>query len=289
MLAELHRCCLHVVRGPRRSVSAEPHRQLDVEGIEVDIADILEELGGSGLDQRLGQLVLFSRQMEQRHQRLVAAAACCIWLLTVVAPLSGQAEPPHVTELRRAAEQGTAAAQFNLGGLYYDGEGVPQDYGEAVRWYRLAADQGYAAAQHLLAAMYAYGHGVPQDYGEALRWDRLAADQGLAGAQAALGAMHYNGLGVPRDYGEAVRWYRLAADQGYAHAQAALGLMYIGGWGVPQDYIAAHMWTNLAAAQGDENARKLRDGLAGRMSSEQIAAAQRAAREWRPVSQIQSR
>ena len=118
---------------------------------------------------------------------------------------------------------------------------------------------------------------------------RRAAEQGAAAAQFNLGGLYYYGEGVPQDYGEAVRWYRLAADQGHAGAQASLGVMYAGGWGVPQDDIAAHMWTNLAAAQGDENARKLRDGLTGRMSSEQIAAAQRAAREWRPVSQIQSR
>ena len=67
--------------------------------------------------------------MGNDNQRLVAAAACCIWLLTVVALVSGQAEPPHVTELRRAAEQSHADAQANLGNLYADGRGVPQDYG----------------------------------------------------------------------------------------------------------------------------------------------------------------
>ncbi len=57
LLAELHRCGPHVVGGPRHSVSTEPPRQLDVEGVDVDIADILKELGGPGLGQRLGQLV----------------------------------------------------------------------------------------------------------------------------------------------------------------------------------------------------------------------------------------
>ncbi len=137
--------------------------------------------------------------------------------------------------------------------------------------------------------MYYRGRGVRQDYGEAVRWYRLAADQGNAFAQANLGIMYYNGRGVPQDYGEAVRWYRLAADQGNGNAQYNLGLMYGNGQGVPQDDIAAHMWANLAAAQGHENARGLRDFLAERMSFEQIAAAQRAAREWRPAFQSQSR
>ena len=104
-------------------------------------------------------------------------------------------------------------------------------------------------------------------------------------AQNNLGGMYEFGRGVPQDYGEAVRWYRLAADQGHASAQRNLGGMYADGRGVPQDDVAAHMWANLAAAQGDETARKLRDYLSERMSSGQIAAAQRAAREWRPAFQ----
>ena len=149
--------------------------------------------------------------MGQRHRRLVAAS-CCIWLLTIVALVSGQ-DAPEVTELRRAAEQGDAFAQFSLGARYANGRGVPQDDGEAVRWFRLAAEQGNALAQLSLGAMYADGRGVPQDD------------------------------------------------------------------------VAAHMWANLAAAQGNENARELRDSLAERMSAGQIAAAQRAAREWRPGPQ----
>ena len=78
---------------------------------------------------------------------------------------------------------------------------------------------------------------------------------------------------------------RRTAEQGNAAAQNSLGLMYGNGRGVPQDDIAAHMWANLAAAQGNENARRLRDLLAEGMSSGQIAAAKRAAREWRPAFQ----
>jgi TPR repeat protein len=45
---------------------------------------------------------------------------------------------------RLAAEQGINKAQYNLGIMYDDGQGVPQDYAEAVKWYRLAAEQGNA-------------------------------------------------------------------------------------------------------------------------------------------------
>ena len=45
------------------------------------------------------------------------------------------------------AEQGDAGAQFNLGGIYDNGQGVPQDYEEAEKWYRLASEKGVARAQ----------------------------------------------------------------------------------------------------------------------------------------------
>jgi TPR repeat protein len=49
--------------------------------------------------------------------------------------------------VRPLADQGNAIAQSNLGLMYETGQGVPQDYTEAARLYRLAADQGFAGAQ----------------------------------------------------------------------------------------------------------------------------------------------
>src|ERR1035438_1730651 len=80
------------------------------------------------------------------------------------------------------ATQGNAVAQYNLGTLYHDGRGVPKDFNEAVRWFRLAAEQGTAPGasdgQVLLALSYQEGEGVPKDYKEAARWYRQAADHG---------------------------------------------------------------------------------------------------------------
>ena len=67
--------------------------------------------------------------------------------------------------------------------MYDEGRGVPQDDAEAVKWYRLAAEQGNAAAQYNLGVMYDKGEGVPQDDAEAVKWYRLAAEQGAAAAQ----------------------------------------------------------------------------------------------------------
>jgi uncharacterized protein len=61
---------------------------------------------------------------------------------------------------RKAAEQGYANAQHNLGYMYHSGKGVTQDYAEAVKWYRKAADQGLAIAQTNLGVKYAKGDGI---------------------------------------------------------------------------------------------------------------------------------
>jgi len=100
-------------------------------------------------------------------------------------------------DLRTCAEQGDARAQTNLGRMYANGRGVPEDKAEAVRWYRLGAEQGYAIAQTTLGLMYSLGDGVPQDYVEAARWLRLAAEQGDAVAQYNLERLSDGGEGAP--------------------------------------------------------------------------------------------
>ena len=69
---------------------------------------------------------------------------------------------------RTLAERGDADAQYNLGVMYANGEGVARDYAEAVSWYRMAAEQGHAVAQNKLGVRYACGEGVARDYAEAV-------------------------------------------------------------------------------------------------------------------------
>jgi hypothetical protein len=184
---------------------------------------------------------------------------------------------------REAADQGHATAQNNLGVMYAEGHGVSQDYSQAVYWYRKAADQGHATAQNSLGVRYAKGQGVPQDYSQAAYWYRKAAERGDASAQYNLGVMYQNGQGVQQDYRQAIYWSRKAADQGDASAQGMLGSMYFQGQGVPQDWVQAHLWFNLAVSQGQEEARESRDGITKLLTAEQLAEAQRLARNWRPI------
>ena len=86
--------------------------------------------------------------------------------------------PEQIAEYRAAADKGEAWAQYNLGIMYANGEGVPEDDATAVKWYTKAAEQGDAAAQNNLGVMYEDGHGVPQDNVMAYMWWNLAAAQG---------------------------------------------------------------------------------------------------------------
>jgi len=114
---------------------------------------------------------------------------------------------------------GFANAQYNLGVMYDNGRGVPQDDQQALYWYRKAAEQGVAEAQYNLGFMYKNGQGVPQSYQQAIYWYQKAADQGYALAQYNLGGMYYDGNGFPQNYQQAIYWYQKAAEQGNADAQ----------------------------------------------------------------------
>ena len=153
------------------------------------------------------------------------------------------------------------------------------DFATALREWTPLAKQGNAYAQYNLGQMYRQGKGVPQDDKTAVKWYRLAAEQGNASAQTVLGAMYNEGQGVTQNYKTAVKWFRLAAEQGLAIAQFSLGYMYDNGNGVIRDYVRAHMWFNIAALSGYKDAVKKRDIVAKRMTTLQIVTAQKLARE----------
>ena len=148
----------------------------------------------------------------------------------------------------------------------------------------LAALTRSTAAGPIEDASAAYNRG---DYNTTLRILRPLAEHGVAEAEREVGFMYYRGEGVPQNYIEAVKWFRAAAEQGFVSAQHDLGVMYLNGQGVTQDYVLAHMWFNLAASHTSKNEDresvvKDRDSVASKMTPEQIAEAQKLAREWKP-------
>ena len=191
-----------------------------------------------------------------------------------------------MAKFRPLAEHGHAAAQTSLGVIYYQGQGVPADYPEAVKWYKLAAAQGYSDALYNMGIAYAEGKGVEKNAQEALRWYRMAGDAGHSGAQFLLGDVYSRGVGVDQDEVEAARWYLAAAERGHGAAQVKVaGLYASGGHGLPLDLTKAHMWYYIAASQDDpairtqaETAR--RRASTGEMDDFEIAESERLAREW---------
>ncbi len=78
----------------------------------------------------------------------------------------------------RAAKQGDADAQNNLGAMYDAGDGIPENDAEAVKWYLLAAEQGNSIAQNNLGAMYFAGEGIEENQVEAYKWFFISGELG---------------------------------------------------------------------------------------------------------------
>lgn len=167
------------------------------------------------------------------------------------------------------------AADYDNGVEAYDAG----DYETALQEFTPLAEEGNSLAQYNLGQMFRKGQGVLQNYQQAVKWYRLAAEQGKAGAQTNLGVMYAKGDGVLQNYQQAEKWLRLAAEQGNALAQYNLGISYANGQGVLQDYQRAHMWANLARSNGKEGANEFFDFLTPKMSTSDIASAQKMARE----------
>jgi TPR repeat protein len=193
----------------------------------------------------------------------------------------------HLAGLVGIGAQAVAMQSFDAANTAYQ----KGDYRTALRVSHALAREDDARAQSLLGLAYYEGRGVPRSDLEAMNWFRLAAAQGAASAQFHLGLMYSEGRGVPQNHVEAAKWYRLAADQGHAQSRYNLGVLYATGEGFEQDNVSAHMWFNLAAASfppSDTRNRtaavRSRDLVANKMTQDELAEAQRLAREWKPRS-----
>ena len=137
--------------------------------------------------------------------------------------------------------------------MYEKGRGVTQDFTQALSWYQKAADQGSALAQNNLGVMYAEGRGVIQDYSQALKWYRKAAEQNIAQAQYNLGNMYAFGRGVVQQGAAAVAWYLYAAGWQHAGATYNLGVQFDEGGLMKTNIPLSYALYNLAASYGSSN------------------------------------
>ncbi|MDJ0806851.1 MAG: tetratricopeptide repeat protein [Gammaproteobacteria bacterium] len=191
-------------------------------------------------------------------------------------PITASINPDQLTaytRLKKAAERGNAEAQFELGRIYGNGEGVPQDYPTAIDWLVKAAEQDHAKAQESLGSIYANGVGVKQDFSTARHWYIKAAHNGLGSAQYLMATMYRFGLFESEvDMDQAIDWYHKAANQNVAAAQLALGKLAMRGKHVKQDESAALQWLMLAHANGSKGADTYIQQLMERMPTEALEA-----------------
>ena len=148
------------------------------------------------------------------------------------------------------------------------------NFGEALQLFTKAAEQGDAEAQFYLGLMHYNGDGLPQDHKHAVHWWEKSAKQENAEAQSNLGLMYHNGLGVPQDYKQAATWWKKAAQQGLAHAQHDLAVMYHNGIGVPQDDKQAYIWVSLAVHNGYSEGQAVKDAAAELLNPQDLLEAQ---------------
>ena len=152
--------------------------------------------------------------------------------------------------------KGDARAGYNLGRIYYYAPAPYLNPRQAVKLFQQTGDKVGSSAL-MMGVAYEEGKGVPQNFGEAVEWYRKAIAQGQHEAYAYLGAAYLDGRGVPASEKEAVFQFQEGADKGDPRSQRRLAVLYTQGKGVPYDYEKALHWSLEAAKGGDVQAMYL--------------------------------
>ena len=168
------------------------------------------------------------------YSRAEAAVASLIDHGATPAGLTGD-EPSALAWMTKAANQGDAEAQYQLGMYYESGRYADRDLAQAVTWYGKAADGGNIRATLALADLYMDGDQVQRDTDRALDLYHRAADADSEEAEVALGAAYYDGKVTAKDYGKAAKYYEMATHHCNHAAQFRLGFLYQTGQGVSHD------------------------------------------------------
>lgn len=185
--------------------------------------------------------------------------------------------------LRLAAAKGDPSAEFEVGARFAAGEGVPQNFPEAAKWYQRSADQGFAQAEYRLGTLYERGLGLKPDRGQASAWYERAARHGNVNAMHNLAVLSANQLDQSPDYITAAQWFEEAAKRGLPDSQFNLAVLYENGLGVGRDLSQAYLWVSLAARQGDGDAVRRKESIRGKLTAQDVAQVNKMVDSWRPL------
>ncbi len=159
---------------------------------------------------------------------LLSVLTVCLFFLPACKP-TAEPDTSHlkaeIAQEFARADQGNAAARFNIGLMYFKGEGVPQDYGQARVWFEKAAAQGLGEAQYNLGAMLEQGLGTEKNAAKAKSWYEKAAGQGIGQAQYSLAKLYLTGKGTSQNLDKASEWLQKAAEQGMTQARERFSIL----------------------------------------------------------------
>ena len=184
--------------------------------------------------------------------------------------------PPTVgpLSLRLAAANGDPSAEFEVGARLAEGKGTDQSFKDAAKWYQRSASKGFVQAQYRLGTLYERGLGMKPDLPRAEDWYKRAAELGNVKAMHNLAVLSTNPAKGTPDYATAAKWFGEAAEHGLSDSQFNLAVLHENGLGAPQDLKLAYKWLSLASRSGDKEAVRRRDILKGKLSADDLAAAE---------------
>ncbi|GJM07813.1 MAG: hypothetical protein DHS20C11_00890 [Lysobacteraceae bacterium] len=161
----------------------------------------------------------------------------------------------ELNDAKTLAKSGDVEAQYRVAILNH----MRGAYSQAEAWYRRAALFRHPLAAYNLGLMYYQGEGVEMNHEEAARWFEVSANADYPDAAFQLGLMHYRGDGVPKNPALEAQWYRRSALGGNAEAQFNMAVLHSKGEGVAEDPVAALAWLDMAVANGVDAQAQLSD------------------------------
>lgn len=199
--------------------------------------------------------------------------------LTVQKEQAAEAKIESKEELEAKAAKGDAHAQFELGAMYHDGQGVQKDLTIAKQWFEKSAALGDVRAQFNLGVMYYTAEGIKQNYAKAKELFQKTADQGNARGQFNLGVMYYRGEGMKQNLAKAADLFTKAGMQNFQEAQFNIGVMEAKGEGRTADIGKAYAWFSLAQENGNTRTAEVLKNIEREVTPEELAILKKMAEE----------
>ena len=147
-------------------------------------------------------------------------------LIIIFESSSFAARDRNLKSLKVRAANGDSEAMYTIGLMYHDGDGVNQDYAEALKWYKKAAEADNPKAYDNMGWMYQHGQGVNQDYKKAFECYQEGAEGDVPRSINQLGYFYENGMYVEADNEKAIDYYIRAANLGNVVSQYNAGRYY---------------------------------------------------------------